>query len=276
MSEASLPFNLLAGRYQLERELGRGGMGVVYRARDLLHEQFGEPSSNVALKMLGESMSECTDAHVLLYSEFSLTRSLHHEGVVRAFSFEVDTPRQIAFFTMELMHGITLDRLLQECPAGLPWRELQPAAVQLLDALDYTHGQRVLHGDIKPSNVMMGEQGVRLFDFGLGSVQTGLPSLNRSRFNAWTPTYAAPELLEGGELTVAADLYGAARVVYEMACAKRLESHQTLPNTACPRQLPSGCWPALRSALAADPERRTITVAELAEAMGCRRRFWHL
>ncbi|OPA85208.1 serine/threonine protein kinase [Pseudomonas fluorescens] len=280
MRDGLAPCTLLAGRYQLERELGRGGMGVVYRARDLLHEQFGEPTPWVAVKLLGEAISGCPDAHVLLYSEFALTRSLSHARVVRAFSFEVDTPRQAAFFIMELMHGITLDRLLQECPEGLPWRELQPMAVQLLEALAYIHQQQVLHGDIKPSNIMVGEAGVRLFDFGLGhgqaQVTAGLPSLSRNRFNAWTPAYAAPELLAGGVLTAACDLYGAACVLYALAYGKRLEDRQLTQKLARPRQLPRQCWHALRVALSVDPQRRNISVAQLAEVWGGHRRFWSL
>ncbi len=73
-----------------------------------------------------------------------------------------------------------------------------------------THQQGVLHGDVKPGNVMVGEEGLRLFDFGLGQaaaqVSAGLPGLSRSRFNAWTPAYAAPECecrpLRGGVLTL--------------------------------------------------------------------------
>ncbi len=280
MSEASTPTGLLAGRYHLERELGRGGMGVVYRARDLLHEQFGEPSSSVALKLLGETFAACPDAHVLLYSEFAMTRSLRHENVVRVFSFEVDTASRTAFFAMELMHGITLDRLLLECPAGLPWRELQPIALQVLDALEYTHQQQVLHGDIKPANVMMSEAGIRLFDFGLGHAQArvaaGLPSLSRNRFKAWTHAYAAPELLAGGALTAAADLYGVACIVYELAQGKRLGERESMQKLVRPRHLPKHCWAALCTALAVDPERRKITVAELREALECARRAWYL
>jgi serine/threonine-protein kinase Stk1 len=259
---------LLAGRYLIERVLGAGGMGVVYRARDLLHEQFGEPRSRVAIKVLGEAIRESADAHVLLYSEFALTRSLRHEQVVRVFSFEVDAPCQIAFFTMELLQGMTLDRLLLECPGGLPWRELQSIAVQLLDALRHSHQHGVLHGDVKPGNIMVGDGGLRLFDFGLGQAcgqaSTGSPGLSRSRFNAWTPAYAAPELLAGGALSASADLYAAACVLYELAHGRR----QPAERPPRPRQLPRRCWPALRTALAVDPERRAITLDELHEVLG--------
>ncbi|TFY90522.1 serine/threonine protein kinase [Pseudomonas kairouanensis] len=278
MSEASGAPNLLGGRYQLERLLGSGGMGVVYRARDLLHEAFGEPNSHVAVKLLGEAFCGSPDAHVLLYSEFALTRSVLHAHVVRAFSFEVDTAHQLAFFTMELMQGLTLDRLLVECPNGLPWPELQPIALQLLDALACSHRQGVLHGDVKPANVMLGEQGVRLFDFGLGHAQAqwadGLPGLSRSRLNAWTPAYAAPELLASGCLSTRTDLYGAACVVYELAQGKRLSLRLCDQLLARPRQLPRQCWSALRAALAMDPEHRSVGVDGLREALANRRRHW--
>ncbi|MCF5052928.1 protein kinase [Pseudomonas syringae] len=278
MSLATSPPNLLAGRYQLERVLGTGGMGVVYRARDLLHETLGEPNASVALKLLGETFAASPDGHVLLYSEFALTRGLLHPHVVRAYCFEVDIDHQLAFFTMELMHGMTLDRLLAECPHGLPWQELQPLALQLLDALAYIHRQGVLHGDVKPANIMLGEQGVRVFDFGLGHAQAqataGLPGLNRSRLNAWTPAYAAPELMAGGELSASADLYGAACVVYELAQGQRPAERALNQRLPRPRQLPRHCWSALRLALALDPEQRRISVAELREALAAPRRHW--
>ena len=271
MTEAKIALDLLAGRYHLERVLGTGGMGVVYRARDLLHEQFGEPCSRVALKVVGEGLARSSDAHVLLFSEFAVTRSLRHEGIVRAFTFEVDSACQMAFFTMELLTGLTLDRLLLECPGGLPWSQLQPMALQVLDALAYAHGQGVLHGDLKPGNVLLGEAGIRLFDFGLGQGE-GLPQLSRGRFNAWTPAYAAPEMLGGGALTPAADLYGVACMLYELAEGGRPDERQSLK----PRRLPRQYWPALKTALAVDPERRAISVAELRETLARDSRRWYL
>ncbi|UZE11878.1 serine/threonine-protein kinase [Pseudomonas sp. B21-053] len=279
-SVGELP-DVLAGRYRIERLLGAGGMGAVYRARDLLSEQFGDPDPYIALKILSEEFAESPDASALLYSEFALTRRLRHDNVLRFHTFEVDTDCQRAFITMELMRGLTLDKLLCERPLGLPWKELRDIALPLLDALAYAHARGVLHGDMKPSNVMLSEEGVRLFDFGLGQAEEGilpgLPHLSRSRFNAWTPGYAAPELLEGQPLTASADVYGVACVLYELAGGKH--PFRRLPSTQArderlerelhaPRNLPKHCWPALRKALTFNAADRTISAAQLRSAMG--------
>ena len=279
-SIGALP-ELLAGRYRIERLLGAGGMGAVYRARDLLSEQFGEPDPYIALKILSEEFSATPDASALLYSEFALTRRMRHDNVLRLHSFEVDTDCQRAFITMELMRGMTLDKLLCERPLGLPWHELRKIVLPLLDALGHTHARGVVHGDMKPSNVMLSEEGIRLFDFGLGQAQDGvlhgLPQLSRERFNAWTPGYAAPELLEGQPLTPSADIYGVACVIYELASGKhpfrRLLSTQARDEhlereLQAPANLPKHCWPALRSALAFKAVDRTITAAQLRDALG--------
>ncbi|MCJ8205739.1 serine/threonine-protein kinase [Pseudomonas sp. RGM2987] len=278
---------ILAGRYRLERMLGAGGMGVVWRARDLLHEQYGDPEPYVALKMLSEQFSESPDASALLYSEFALTRQLRHPNVLHPYTFEVDAAHRQAFITMELMHGITLDKLLCEKPSGLTWHELKAIAVPLLDALAYIHGRGVLHGDLKPSNVMLSGEEVRLFDFGLGLAEKGpckrLPHLDRKRLKAWTPGYAAPELLEGATLSAAADVYSVACLLYELASGnhpfRRLPSTQARDarlerQLNAPRNLPRRCWPALRAALAFDPRQRDISAAQLRDALGGGSFWW--
>jgi serine/threonine-protein kinase Stk1 len=282
---AELP-DVLVGRYRIERLLSAGGMGVVYQARDLLHEQFGDPEPYVALKMLGEELVDCPDASTLLYSEFALTRRLHHPNVLRVHSFEVDIRCHQAFITMELMRGMTLDKLLCEQPLGLPWVELREIALALLDALAHAHSRGVLHGDVKPGNVMLSDQGVRLFDFGLGQVDecvmTGLPKLCRHRFNAWTPGYAAPELLEGHPLSASSDVFAVACVVYELACGKhpfrrwpsdRARDEKLDRELSAPLSLPKYIWPALRAALSFEITQRDITAKELYDAMS-RRPSW--
>ena len=272
--------DVLATRYRIERLLGAGGMGAVYRARDLLAEQYGDPDPYVALKVLNEDFAESPDASAVLYSEFCLTRYLRHENVLRVHAFHVDTACERAFITMELMRGLTLDKLLCERPLGLPWKELRQIVLPLLDALAYAHACGVVHGDIKPSNIMLSEKGVRLFDFGLGraeeGVLPGLPHLSRERFNAWTPGYAAPELLEHRQICASADVYAVACVIYELASGKHPFRH--LPSTQArdqqlgsalkpPSHLPRQGWLALRTALAFAVGERTITARELRDAL---------
>jgi len=267
---------VIGGRYRIERLLGVGGMGAVYRARDLLREQFGDPEPYVALKTLSMEFAEYPDAHALLYSEFALAARLSHRHVVRLFGFEVDTPSQHAFIVQELLEGPTLDQLLDEHPQGLPWADYQSIARPLLEALAYSHGCGVLHGDLKPSNVILADDGLRLFDYGLGQSVAGrlpgLPRLRRSRIAAWTPRYAAPELLDGAPLSVATDIYALACLLYELSAGshpfRRLDGRQA-QNIGLdrilqrPAHLPSSCWPALRTALAFDPAKRRIDAVEL-------------
>ncbi|MEN5028582.1 serine/threonine-protein kinase [Pseudomonas sp. Ps21-P2] len=270
---------VLASRYRIERLLGAGGMGAVYRARDLLAEQYGDPDPYVALKVLNEDFAESSDASAVLYSEFRLTRYLRHDNVLRVHGFHVDTSCARAFITMELMRGLTLDKMLCERPLGLPWKELREIVLPLLDALAFAHARGVVHGDIKPSNIMLSEEGVRLFDFGLGraeeGVLPGLPHLSRERFNAWTPGYAAPELLEHQQLSTSADVYAVACVIYELASGRHPFRH--LPSNQArdqhleaglkpPRHLPRHGWPALRTALAFDADARRITAGQMRDA----------
>lgn len=271
---------VLGGRYRLEGLLGAGGMGRVYRARDLLQEQFGDPAPYVAIKLLREDIAECPDSGALLYSEFALTRHLQHRHIVRAHHFDVDPDSRHSYFSMELIHGMPMDRLLCERPRGLPWHELRGIVLAMLEALAHAHQQGVLHGDIKPSNVILGETGVRLFDFGLGQavegVLSGLPQLSRDRFQAWTPSYAAPELFEGAPLSPATDVYAAACVIYELAggrhpfsrlSAQQVREQQPDYRPKRPRNLPPKAWPALRLALSQDAKVRRITAQELHDAI---------
>ncbi|AGI22645.1 serine-threonine kinase Stk1 [Pseudomonas sp. ATCC 13867] len=270
---------ILAGRFQLERLLGVGGMGAVYRARDLLREQFGDPDPYVAVKLLNEEFAEYPDASTLLYSEFALTMRLRHPHIVRLHSFEVDSICRRAFITLELMRGLTLDQLLCERPKGLPWDECRGIALSLLDALAYSHDCGVLHGDLKPSNVMLAEDGARLFDYGLGQPREGLldglPRLARERFNAWTPRYAALELLDGAPISPASDLFAAACVLHELLTgehpyrrldAREASAQQLDRQLKSPSPLESRTWQALRTALALNENERRISVRELREA----------
>src|SRR5690606_887543 len=119
---------VLSKRYRIERLLGVGGMGAVYRARDLLREQFGDPEPWVAVKALNDTFAEYPAAHALLYSEFALTSRLRHAHVVQLYGFHTDARCRRAYITMELLKGPTLDDLISANPEGLPWEQFREIA----------------------------------------------------------------------------------------------------------------------------------------------------
>lgn len=270
---------VLAGRYRLERLLGAGGMGQVYRARDLLQERFGDPQPLLAVKLMSDQLATAPDANALLFNEYALTSRLRHPNLVRLQGFAIDPQTDRGYITMELMRGTSLDRLLCDQPLGLAWAQVREIAVPLLDALACVHAQGVVHGDLKPSNVMLTDDGLRLFDFGLGMAQdgplAGLPHLSHGRFEAWTPAYAAPELYEGRAPGIASDLYAVACVLFELMTGRhpfdrvpsrkaRDQGMQLVANA--PARVPGKAWAALRKALAFDPDQRCIDAGQLRDA----------
>lgn len=273
---SALP-DVLCGRYSLERLLGVGGMGAVYRARDLLREQLGDPDPFVAVKALSDEFAEYVDGNALLFGEFAITARMHHPHIVRFHSFEIDPGSERGFIVMEQLKGCTLDHLLLRYPQGLPWADAREIAIALLEALAHAHSRGVLHGDIKPGNLMLDDGDIRLFDFGLGRPVdrsgSSLPMLARNRFAAWTPRYAAPELLDEGTLSVGTDIYAVACVIYELCHGqhpyRRLSAKQAQGmNLALtpPTGMPDPVWKVLRKGLAFDAGRRIDDLAPLLAA----------
>lgn len=269
--------DVLCGRYKIERLLGVGGMGAVYRGRDLLREQLGDPAPFVALKALSDEFAEYADGNALLHGEFAMTVRLHHRHIVRCHSFELDRGSERAFIVMEQLRGCTLDHLLLRYPQGLPWAEAREISLALLEALAYAHTQGVLHGDIKPGNLMLDDGNIRLFDFGLGRIvgddEASLPILARSRFCAWTPRYAAPELIDGGALSMATDIYAVACVIYELCHGqhpyRRFSAKQAQGMSlalAAPTGMPAPVWKVLKRGLAFDVAKRSDSLEPLLAA----------
>ncbi len=158
------PGEALAGRYRLVRELGRGGMGVVWLAEDAKLDD-----RKVAVKLLPTALTSNARAIARLKKEATICLELSHPHIVRLLTFEIDDSRGgLAFLVMQYVDGQTLDDLLAEHPEGLPLERVGTWAMQLAQALDFAHGKGTLHRDIKPSNVMIdGEDNAFLMDFGI-------------------------------------------------------------------------------------------------------------
>ena len=247
---------VLAGRYQLEALLGRGGMNLVYRAADLRRGGDASSAGKVAVKLLA---SEYTgrEARRVLEWEASLLSGMNHPGVVRMLDFDHDGEHP--FLVMELLGGERLrSRLVRISPAPLPMDEAMQVVRELTDALAYIHGRGYVHRDVKPANIFITTSGnLRLVDFGLaaaigGSEDEGGPSLKLG-----TPLYSSPELLEGGQPDPRDDVYSLGCVVYEMLTGRHPwgglpadeAAHRKLKLTR-PPGLPESRWTVLRRALA--------------------------
>lgn len=197
------------GAYQLEAELGRGGMGVVYRA---FQPALGR---SVALKMLraGEGASDEEITRFRLEAEAAAR--LEHPHIVPL--YEVGEVAGRPYFTMKLVRGTTLARRLADGP--LPPREAAELLAVVADAIDFAHGHGVLHRDLKPSNILIDENNrPHVSDFGLAKQVDSASSLTRSGAVIGTPAYMPPEQAAGGrgDLGPASDVYSLGAILYQM------------------------------------------------------------
>jgi len=215
------PGRVVAGRYELGRLLGAGGMGRVYEAADR------ELGIRVALKALREELTDDPSALERLRREALLARSIAHPSVCRVFDLgREDTPGGPAYFlTMELIEGVPLDEVvLRRGP--FPEADVARLGAQLARGLAAVHAAGVVHRDVKSSNVLLvGEAEaarVVLADFGLArSPMDPGGRLTQSGWLVGTPESMSPEQLEGAPATPASDQFSLGAVLYEMATGRR-------------------------------------------------------
>jgi non-specific serine/threonine protein kinase len=259
---------LLGGRYRIERELGEGGMGVVYLAVD---EQV--PGERFAIKVLKEELRP--EGLALLREEVRKTRKLSHPNVVDVHSVNVDG--QNVYLLMEYLEGKSLDALLdEEFGRGMPFSHAWPIIEDIGAALGNAHDHNVIHSDLKPANVFLTTSGrTKLLDFGIARVSRGPLLQARSGPRALTAAYASCEMLEGKEADRRDDIYSFACVIYEMLCGERpcgdrtaLEAREA-GAAVSPLEGPSrGQNAALAQALAFARETRTASVEKLLDGLG--------
>lgn len=201
------PGVLLAGRYEIRSVIGRGGMGVVYRAHDR------ELSEDVAIKTIRRDLLS-TDPVLAeqLKSEIRLARRISHRHVVR--THDIGESNGIAFVTMECVTGLTLRELL-ETRGKLGPASTLAIARQFAEALAVAHQAGVIHRDVKPENALLDAAGVlKVMDFGIARIAAASMS-TQSGMIVGTPTYMAPEQLIDEAVDARADLYSLGVVLYE-------------------------------------------------------------
>lgn len=213
VSTSELPPGHQLGRYTVSHELGRGGMGVVYLARD------NRLDRNVALKLIGKA----TDDSIVqrFWREARAAASVSHPNICQVYEVE-DSPLGICI-AMELLDGEPLEaRLLR---GALPPADAARIALELLSALGALHLRGLVHRDIKPSNVFCTPHGVKVLDFGLARppvpVDDGKsPNITQTGTMMGTPRYMAPEQVVGEALDQRTDLYAAGAVLFEMLAGR--------------------------------------------------------
>lgn len=205
--------NIFGERYQIVAKLGSGGMGVVYKARDL------ELDDLVAIKMLRSDAKLDAEQLDRLKSELKLARRITHPNVLRTFDFGEHQGRP--YLSMEYVRGMTLRYLLQQT-GRIPFSAALRIARQLCAGLEAAHQVGVLHRDIKPENLILEQSGnAKLMDFGIARpIRRVEPGHTQPGMFLGTPHYSAPEQLAGEEVDHRADIYAVGVLLCEMFCGR--------------------------------------------------------
>ena len=266
---------VLAGRYEITKLLGRGGMAVVFLAQDLALER------QVAIKVLPPDMAHDQKLIARFQQEAKTAAKLDHPNIIPI--YRVENEAGLVYFAMKYVTGHSLDQLLEQGPVpfDLARRILREAAL----ALGHAHKRGIVHRDVKPANIMMEADGrVVLTDFGISKAVEGTSQLPGTGTIIGTPHYMAPEQAKGLEVDGRADQYALAVVGHQLLTGKQPfdgSSHSILYKhvfEAPPRifesraDAPTDLCAALDRALAKEPEKRFRSMEEFASAvMGERR-----
>ncbi|HYK60184.1 MAG TPA: serine/threonine-protein kinase [Bryobacteraceae bacterium] len=263
------PGTLLGSRYRIVSRLGKGGMGEVFRADDLVLNQ------QVALKFLPESAKGNVNLLTRFYDEVRIARQIAHKNVCRV--YDIGEIEGQPYLSMEYIDGEDLGGLLRRI-GRLPGDKASEFARKLCAGLAAAHAQGVLHRDLKPANIMVDSRGeIRITDFGLAAIAQ---QLQGAEIRNGTPAYMAPEQLSGREVSIQSDIYALGLVLYEMFTGKpafqadtlaeivrqREEGHVTNPSTLTP-DIDNTAERAILRCLDPDPKNRPASALALAASM---------
>ncbi|MGA9393558.1 MAG: serine/threonine-protein kinase, partial [Candidatus Sulfotelmatobacter sp.] len=198
------------GRYEIVGELGRGAMGIVYKARD--------PKINrvVAVKtfsLAGQPPEDEQDYRARFFREAEAAGRLSHPGIVTIFDVGEEPKTQTPYIVMEFVSGWSLDKLLLQDDRKLRLDVALQLAHELAEALDYAHGEGVVHRDLKPANILITEdRRAKIADFGIAKINLANHTLAGRALG--TPAYMSPEQLNGEEVDGRSDLFSLGVVLY--------------------------------------------------------------
>ena len=266
------PGERFATRYQVQAEIGRGGMGTVYRARDL------ELEEDVAIKTLRPEFVADRTLLERFKDEIRLARRLTHQNIVRTHDFGEWSG--VYFLTMEYVEGITV-RALLDTRGRLGISSTLAIAAQLAQSLVVAHEHGVIHRDIKPQNLLLDDAGVlKVMDFGIARLAERSTSVTEAGLVVGTPAYMPPEQLMAETVDARSDLYAAGVVLYECLTGKppfegstvislvaKLLSQEAPPPAAVNPEVPPALSALVLRLLAKKAEDRVQTAAQLLEQL---------
>jgi tetratricopeptide (TPR) repeat protein len=208
-SLASVGDRLFQERFDLEEEVGAGGMGRVYRVQDKTLDEV------VAIKVLPPEMASNPEIVERLKGEVKAARQLTHPHIIRIHDF--GALGEMKFISMEFIEGPTLKQLIRTAP-GLAAPQKMRFAHQMAEALAYAHRRGVIHRDIKPANIMIAQgESVKITDFGIAKVvKEGASEASATRQIVGTPLYMSPEQIRGEAVDGRADVYSFGVTLFEM------------------------------------------------------------
>ncbi len=248
---------LRIGPYELESQIGRGGMGEVYRARDTRLDR------TVAVKVLPAHAAADRASRDRFEREARAVAALSHPHICAL--YDVGTHDGLEFLVMEFLDGETLAARLARGP--MPMAEAVRVAIQVTSALDRAHATGIIHRDLKPRNIMLTSSGVKLLDFGLAKPTVAgspagseLTDLTSPGTILGTLHYMAPEQLEGGATDGRTDLFACGCVLYEMLTGRKAFDAPTAANVMA----------AIMTAEPPPMRRHTVTVPDQVEAIVAR------
>ena len=268
------------GPFELLYKIGGGGNGTVYRAK---HALLKRPT---AVKVMLPQFASSDSAKQRFINEVQITSSLTHPNTVAVYDFG-QTPEGTLYYAMEHLNGVTLEDLVR-ISGPQPANRVLCILEQVCGSLREAHGQNLIHRDIKPTNIMLCEQGglndvVKVLDFGLvKDIQQDAPELTQNNTIVGTPFYLAPELITDASLfSPSSDLYAlggvgyyllTGRNVFEGAsaveiCAMHLHDEPVPPSQRTAREIPPDLEAILLACLAKQPKKRPQSAQAMSEML---------
>ena len=253
------------GRYEILTELGRGAMGVVYKARD---PKINRVVAVKTISLAGQPAEEELEYRERFFREAEAAGRLSHPGIVTIFDVGEEPETRAPYIVMEFVAGPSLDKLLLRNDHKLPLETALQLTLELAEALDCAHAQGVVHRDLKPANILLTEDGhAKIADFGVAKLNLANQTLGARVLG--TPAYMSPEQLNGEAVDGRSDLFSLGVILYTvltgykpfqgnsaLTVSFKVVNRDPIPATLLDTELPPGLDYVIARAMAKDPAER--------------------